>query len=96
MKKIIESTNGKPTTAPPIDGYAGLCPVLFTYITTHDAYSTGYGRKIHISNGCGKSLCGYSNLYYPSLQVTKEWLEQPDPDNELCQKCKKSALRLFK
>jgi len=72
-----------------------LCPVLYTYVTTHNSFHEG-GRKVHVTElGTGKALCGYKNLYSPTAQIDVDWLNQPDADGNMCQKCKKIALRLL-
>lgn len=38
-------------------------------------------------------MCGYDIMGSIGVEVTKEWLEQPDPDGELCKCCKKKAYK---
>ena len=54
-------------------------------------------RKLHIYDyDSGKCLCGCQAPGTCTLQqVDKEWLSQPDPDNVVCKKCKKKALKLL-
>jgi hypothetical protein len=67
-------------------------PRFFAMYSTHDNFSTGVGRKVHIADESGKVLCG-CNDYFGVSAIDEEWINQPDPDKELCQKCKKSALK---
>ena len=63
---------------------------------THNLYSEGYGRKIHILNlKTGKCLCGYAPSLYNEIFLDGrpysnivEYIAQPDPDRNICQKCK--------
>lgn len=72
-----------------------LCPVLFTYVTTHENSSNG-GRKIHITElGTGVALCGYDDLHSPTTEVNKDWLKQADPDEIVCKRCRKIANKLL-
>lgn len=77
---------------------SGVIPRLFNYITTHDRYSEG-GRKMHITTAESEldslALCGYFGAYSVTTEINKEWLEQPDPDNEVCLKCRRKAERLL-
>ena len=72
-----------------------LCPVLFTYVTTHENSNNG-GRKIHITElGTGVALCGYADLHSPTTEVNKDWLKQADPDEIVCKRCRKIANKLL-
>ena len=54
-------------------------------------------RKLHIYDyDSDKCLCGCQAPGTCTLQqVDKEWLSQPDPDDVVCKRCKKKALRLL-
>lgn len=65
---------------------------LFAMYSTHGYFSEG-GRKTHIANETGKVLCGFDG-YFGVTEITEKWIRQSDPENELCQKCKKAALLL--
>lgn len=54
-------------------------------------------RKLHIYDyDSGKCLCGCQALGTSTLvSVDKAWLTQPDPDDIICKKCKKKALKLL-
>lgn len=69
---------------------------LTAYVTT--ANDIGYSpRKIHIIDidGDGRTLCGCELLGIPTVDATKEWVNQPDYYRELCQRCKKIANKLL-
>ena len=67
---------------------------------THNLFCEGYGRKIHVLNNySGKCLCGYESgmLNEVSLDGNPyndivEWITQPDPDKNICQRCKSILL----
>lgn len=54
-------------------------------------------RKLHICDmDSGKCLCGCQSPGTSTLvSVDKAWLTQPDPDDMICKKCKKKALKLL-
>jgi hypothetical protein len=64
---------------------------FFAMYSTHDNFSTGFGRKVHIADE-EKVLCGYSGMFGVT-EIDEQWINQPDPDKELCSRCKKSALK---
>jgi len=71
-------------------------PFLFPY-HCHDA-GEEYGRKIHVSLTGDKALCGFSHGAYSSLVgnvVGEKWLNQPGQGQNLCQKCRKIALKEY-
>ena len=91
MKKETSKTDKKEA----INYEPLLCPVLYTYVTTHEESNNG-GRKIHITElGTGIAICGYSNLWTPTTKIDKNWLKQPDPDEVVCKKCRKIANSLL-
>ena len=63
---------------------------------SHNLYSEGYGRKIHILNcNTGRCLCGYEPLCYDEVRLDGrpfnnivEYVAQSDPDKNICQRCK--------
>lgn len=63
---------------------------------THNLYSEGYGRKIHILNyKTDRCLCGYEPSMYNEVFLDRnpynnivEYVSQPDPDKNICQRCK--------
>ena len=62
---------------------------------THNLYSQGYGHKIHIMNNkARKCLCGYESSMFNEIFLDGvynnivEYIAQPDPDNNLCKRCK--------
>lgn len=60
-------------------------------------HNVSYGTsKTHLMHDGSKSiLCGTSAILYAVNNANKEWVEQPDPDNILCKKCKRIALKYF-
>ena len=64
---------------------------FFAMYSTHDNFSTGFGRKVHIADE-HSVLCGYTDMFGVT-EIDEEWINQPDPDKELCSKCKKAALK---
>jgi hypothetical protein len=68
---------------------------LFNWISTHNNKSEG-GRKCHIMQEDKIiALCGYSNLFTVGCEVDLKWINQPDPDNNLCERCKKMAMKIL-
>lgn len=70
---------------------------------THNLYSEGYGRKIHIEDEkTGLCLCGYTPNLANSIDYEAQWgnivsyLSQPDPDGNLCKRCKQIMLKALK
>jgi hypothetical protein len=57
----------------------------------------GGGRKVHIGRDNFATLCGKNKNLFRSVggEINKEWINQPDPDGELCKDCKKKALKLL-
>lgn len=53
--------------------------------------------KYHISENGNNALCGFSNSDFASTfaWVDKVWLDQPDPDNWVCKKCRKRAEQIL-
>lgn len=60
---------------------------------THNTVLEG-GRKTHILD-CEnwKILCGRDIMGSFGVEINKEWLDQPDPDGEVCKQCKKKAYK---
>lgn len=69
---------------------------LYTYCT-HDLVAEGSPVKTHLTNGDGSALCGFTNSKFGStdVRIDQEWLRQPDPEGELCKKCKQIAGHAF-
>lgn len=62
---------------------------------THNLFSEGFGRKIHIMNRTGRCLCGYEPCCPSEVCLDGrpfnnivEYVAQPDPDKNICQRCK--------
>ena len=62
---------------------------------THNLYSEGYGRKIHIlDTETGRCLCGYEPFLYNLIDFKLQWgdivkyLGQADPDGDVCKRCR--------
>lgn len=70
-----------------------VTPKFFSWISSHNTFGEGYGRKVHLADEDMNTLCGYYNFYNIADEVGLEWITQPDPDGELCKKCKKIALK---
>lgn len=73
----------------------GLEKRYFPIYDSHNLYSEGYGRKSHIvDTDNGKCLCGYDPHFYSAVDYDAHWsdiinyLSQPDPDGNLCKRCK--------
>lgn len=64
---------------------------FFAMYSTHDNHDSGYGRKVHIADESGDVLCGYEDMFGVT-EIDEQWINQPDPDKNLCQKCKRIAL----
>jgi hypothetical protein len=64
----------------------------------HRTLAEGRTHKIHIQE-VGKpegALCGFSHPMFTSsilgaVIIDEEWLNQPDPDNDICKRCSKIA-----
>lgn len=62
---------------------------------THNNFCEG-GRKAHVLNiNTGKCLCGYVPFLYNEVFLDGnpynnivDWVAQPDPDKNICQRCK--------
>ena len=72
----------------------GLDKRYYPIIETHDSYCEG-GRKIHFKDAdSGKCLCGHTAYLASAIDYEPQWgnivnyLAQPDPDKNLCQRCK--------
>ena len=69
---------------------------LYPVYYTHGTYAEG-GRKIHIRHeDSTKCLCGFNTEFYLCNEVLMEkpydnivaYIQQPDPDKNICQRCK--------
>ena len=73
----------------------------YPFYYTHNRYDEG-GRKIHIcEDGKMKGLCGFDKETHlcneiifdsSSYKNMLEWMTQPDPDLNICQRCKEILL----
>lgn len=72
-------------------------PNIYRFWYTHNLEAEGFGRKTHLGTvEPHKIFCGLGEKLFSIPQgVDKEWIEQPDPDGELCSRCKKSALKML-
>lgn len=74
-------------------------PRLFTYVVSHDLYSEG-GKKSHLTKVendiDSKTLCGIFKPFSVTMEINLKWLSQPDPDDEVCIKCKKIAKNILR
>ena len=54
--------------------------------------------KVHIYDyDAGKCLCGHDyNGSCTGVDATLKWVEQPDPDEQICKACKRRAIELLK
>jgi hypothetical protein len=72
--------------------------MLTPYIFDHRTLQEGSITKTHVANDF-KILCGTngSNGTHGGTIgiVDLDWLNQPDPDEIICKKCKKIALKLL-
>lgn len=75
--------------------------ILIPFALEHATFSEGGKHKLHILD-CDNEiiLCGLNsnNLPYSSgtpYIIDLNWLNIADPDNELCKKCKKSAIKIL-
>ena len=73
----------------------GLDKRYYPVFDSHNLYSEGFGRKIHIiDDETGKCLCGYEPCCTSAVDYITHWggivnyLSQADPDKNFCQRCK--------
>lgn len=68
---------------------------IYRFWYKHNTIAEGLTTsKTHLGTLDGL-FCGLSTearLFSMPLRVDEEWINQPDPDGELCKKCKKIAL----
>ncbi len=75
--------------------------ILAPYVFDHRTKEEGSRTKCHITTAhseTGKTLCGLSTLYKGGgtlHSITLEWLNFPDPSEQLCKHCKKSAIKIL-
>lgn len=72
----------------------GLEKRFYPIYDTHNTFAEG-GHKIHIKDyDTGKCLCGYEPWLPNGIDYEEQWgnivnyLSQPDPDGNLCKRCK--------
>ncbi len=72
----------------------GLEKRFYPICDTHNTFAEG-GHKIHIKDyDTGKCLCGYEPWLPNGIDYEERWgnivnyLSQPDPDGNLCKRCK--------
>jgi hypothetical protein len=70
---------------------------LYPLIYSHNTVQEGGGRKTHIGKEDGLALCGKNKHLFFSFgdEINEWWINQPDPDGELCKVCKKKSLKLI-
>jgi hypothetical protein len=70
--------------------------ILWVYAPEHHTKDEGSKLKVHVTND-NKVLCGSYMKYGGGTcgRITLEWLAQPDPDNQMCKKCAKIALKIL-
>lgn len=73
----------------------GLEKRYFPIYDSHNLYSEGYGRKVHIIDAdTGKCLCGYETPFYSAVDYQSHfgdvvsYISQPDPSGDICKRCK--------
>lgn len=74
----------------------GLDKRYFPIYDSHNLYSEGFGRKVHIiDTDTGKCLCGYETPFYSAVDYQRQfgdiikYIAQPDPDGDICKSCKR-------
>lgn len=72
---------------------------LYPY-TSHLTPEENPRAKYHITTNGEVSLCGFSHGCYATHVtangIDKAWLDQPDPDDFVCKKCRKRAEEILK
>jgi len=63
-------------------------------IATHGRYSDG-GRKVHVGIQFeGIAFCGSTGMFDSNIEgINEEYLKLPDPEEEMCKKCRKIVLK---
>lgn len=76
----------------------GLDKRYYPVIDTHNSFCEG-GHKVHIKDyDTGKCLCGYEPWLASAIDYEEVWgnivnyLSQPDPDTNICQRCKQMMI----
>lgn len=71
---------------------------LYPY-TPHETPEENPRVKYHITINGEVSLCGFSHSCYGTSlddnEIGKIWLDQPDPENWVCKKCRKIAEQIL-
>ena len=80
----------------------GLEKRFYPIRDTHNTFAEG-GHKIHIKDyDTGKCLCGYEPWLPNGIDYEERWgnivnyLSQPDPDGNLCKRCKQIMINALK
>lgn len=70
---------------------------LWVLAAEHHTKSEGGTTKVHITNDAGKILCGANPAFASGTgeRATFKWINQPDPDECMCKKCKSIAIKWY-
>lgn len=70
--------------------------IYWVFASEHHTKHEGAKSKVHISNDHGFVLCGVNPNQGGGTggEVTLDWVNQPDPDNQICKTCKKIFIKL--
>jgi hypothetical protein len=75
-----------------------MSTLLTPYIFDHRTLSEGSITKTHIAKDF-KILCGSKGIHGTDGgtigYVDIDWINQPDPDNVICKRCKKIAIKIL-
>ena len=72
-----------------------ILPVVEALVWSHDRFEHG-GSKVHLSVlDKHSAFCGNPKDLSHLGNVDLNWVQQPDPDGELCLRCKKSAIKFL-
>lgn len=65
---------------------------VFVFVPLKNTQTEEFQGKIHLAkpDSC-EVFCGSKQTLFEINQVGIDWVNQADPRNELCQRCKKSA-----
>ena len=71
---------------------------FYSLIFSHNTRLEGGGLRIHIGQSTLLPLCGkkINRLFDVGGEVDEQWINQPDPDGELCKSCKRKSLKIIK
>jgi len=68
-------------------------PAVALWMPGHEVRDNA--RKIHLGVLDGPIFCGTGLDLYYDRTVEREWLNQADPDNILCKRCRASAVKFL-